>query len=98
MPYPLTVYFDASCSLCNSEMQALKIHDTKQRLCLIDCSAADFDDAPFRSEGITREAMMACLHVQNSQGTWIKGVSAFELLLMNQLSIVSIETEQAELL
>jgi predicted DCC family thiol-disulfide oxidoreductase YuxK len=78
--YPLTVYFDASCRLCNSEMQAIKIHDTEQRLILADCSAIDFDDAPFRADGITREAMMECLHVLDSNGRWIKGVDAFELL------------------
>lgn len=78
--YPLTVYFDASCSLCNSEMQNIKIHDTAQRLNLVDCSATSFDDVPFRDEGITREAMLKVLHVRNNQGAWVKGVSAFELL------------------
>lgn len=78
--YPLTVYFDASCALCNSEMHLIKAHDAAQSLILTDCSADDFDDAPFRFEGITREDMMACLHVRDSRGKWIKGVSAFELL------------------
>lgn len=78
--YPLTVYFDASCELCHSEMQNIKIHDAEQRLNLVDCSAASFDDTPYRGDGITRETMMECLHVRNNQGVWIKGVSAFELL------------------
>ncbi len=78
--YPLTVYFDASCGLCNSEMQAIKIHDVGQRLTLVDCSAVNFDDTAFRSAGITRADMMACLHVCDGQGVWIKGVAAFELL------------------
>lgn len=78
--YPLTIYFDASCGLCNSEMQTIKLHDTAQHFNLVDCSAADFDEAPFRTDGITRAAMMECLHVQDSQGVWIKGVAAFELL------------------
>lgn len=78
--YPLTVYFDASCSLCNSEMQNINIHDKAQHLILIDCSATGFDDTPYLSDGITREKMMACLHVRDAQGTWIKGVPAFELL------------------
>ena len=78
--YLLTVYFDASCGLCNSEMQTIKLHDTAQRLMLVDCSAASFDDTPYRVDGVTREAMMECLHVRDNQGTWIKGVSAFELL------------------
>jgi predicted DCC family thiol-disulfide oxidoreductase YuxK len=78
--YPLTVFFDASCGLCNNEMQAIKIHDTEQRLNLVDCSAHDFDDRPYRAEGVTREVMMECLHVLDSQREWIKGVSAFELI------------------
>lgn len=78
--YPLTVFFDASCGLCKNEMQAIKIHDSGQRLSLVDCSANNFDDTPYRADGVTREAMMACLHVLNSHGKWIKGVSAFELI------------------
>jgi predicted DCC family thiol-disulfide oxidoreductase YuxK len=78
--YPLTVYFDASCRLCSSEIQAIKLHDTNGNLVLIDCSAADFDDGLFRVEGITREEMMESLHVRDSQGKWFKGVSSFELI------------------
>ncbi|MDD5056790.1 MAG: DUF393 domain-containing protein [Sideroxydans sp.] len=78
--YPLTVYFDASCGLCHSEMMAIKIHDSGQRLILVDCSSAAFDDTPFATDGVTREAMMNCLHVRNRRGEWIKGVDAFELI------------------
>ena len=78
--YPLTVYFDASCGLCHNEMQNIKIHDSEQHLIMVDCSAEGFDDMPYRADGVTREAMMDCLHVRNSQGAWIKGISAFELL------------------
>lgn len=78
--YPLTVFFDESCSLCNSEIQNIKIRDTGQRLHLVDCSYISFDDSPYRAEGITREAMMNLLHVRSSNGEWIIGVSAFELL------------------
>ncbi len=78
--YPLTVFFDASCSLCDSEIQNIKIRDAGQRLHLVDCSDASFDDAPYRAAGITREAMMNLLHVRSNCGEWIIGVSAFELL------------------
>ena len=78
--YPLTVYFDASCTLCNSEMQNIKLHDIDARLTLVDCSAPDFDESPFLSEGITRDVMMNCLHARNDQGEWIKGVDAFEVI------------------
>ena len=77
---PLTIYFDASCRLCNSEIQAIKSHDREGHLILVDCSATDFDDTPYRTVGLTRAAMMESLHVRNSQGAWVKGVASFELI------------------
>jgi predicted DCC family thiol-disulfide oxidoreductase YuxK len=78
--YPLTVYFDASCRLCNSEMQNIKLHDHDNQLLLIDCSQAEFDDTPFRAEGITQEKMMNRLHAQDAEGNWLVGVDAFEVI------------------
>jgi predicted DCC family thiol-disulfide oxidoreductase YuxK len=78
--YPLTIYFDASCLLCNSEMQNVKIHDHEDKLILIDCSAPGFDDAPFKKEGINRMLMMNRLHAQDSKGNWLVGVEAFEVI------------------
>ncbi len=78
--FPLTIYFDASCALCNSEMQNIKLRDTRNALLLIDCSAPDFDDIPFHTEGINRDSMMNCLHAQDANGRWIKGVAAFEVI------------------
>lgn len=78
--YPLVIYFDASCALCNSEMQNIKAHDTESRLTLIDCSAPDFDDRAFHAQGITRDTMMNCLHAQDANGHWLKGVAAFEVI------------------
>lgn len=77
---PLTIYFDASCALCNSEMQNIKLRDADNELILIDCSASDFDDSPFYAEGITRDTMMNCLHAQDANGAWLKGVAAFEVI------------------
>lgn len=78
--FPLTIYFDASCALCNSEMQNIKIHDVQNRLTLIDCSATDFDDSAFHAQGITRDTMLNCLHAQDANGQWLKGVAAFEVI------------------
>ena len=78
--YPLTVYYDASCALCSTEIQNIKIHDSGQHLQLVDCSAPGFDDTPYRPDGVTRQMMMACLHVRTGNGEWVKGVPAFELL------------------
>lgn len=78
--YPLTIYFDASCALCNSEMQNIKLHDTDDLLLLVDCSCPEFDDSPFHKEGIHRDDMMNCLHAQDAEGKWVKGVTAFEVI------------------
>ena len=78
--YPLTIYYDASCGLCNSEMQNIKIHDQKEQLILIDCSAPEFDDTEFKALGITRSLMMNRLHAQDAKGNWLVGVEAFEVI------------------
>lgn len=78
--YPLTIYYDASCTLCNSEMQSIKANDVNDILELRDCSSPEFDDSAFRPAGITRDSMMNCLHAQDSQGRWFKGVTAFEII------------------
>lgn len=78
--FPLTVFFDASCALCSSEMQNIKLNDSNDQLVLVDCSAPDFDDASYREDGVTRDAMMRCLHAQDAQGRWLRGVAAFEVI------------------
>ncbi len=77
---PMTIYYDGSCPLCCAEIDAIMTHDTKGFFTLVDCSAADFDDTPYRQEGITREAMMSALHVRDAWGAWYAGVDAFELI------------------
>lgn len=78
--YPLTIYFDASCRLCNSEMQNIKLHDTNNQLILIDCSSPDFDDTPCKVPNISQTAMMNRLHAQDANGRWLIGVTAFEVI------------------
>jgi len=78
--YPITVYFDASCSLCNSEIQNIVLQDSLNRLICIDCSAADFDDTPFRAQGFTQKVLMDHMHVIDQHGQWHKGAAAFELI------------------
>lgn len=78
--YPLTIYFDASCRLCNSEMQNIKLHDTNNQLILVDCSTPEFNETPFHAEGITKILMMNRLHAQDANGKWLVGVDAFEVI------------------
>lgn len=76
--FPLTIYFDAACPLCASEMRTLKAADTEGRLVLVDCSAPGFDDASLAACGVSREAMLARIHARDAAGRWLDGVEVFE--------------------
>lgn len=78
--YPLTIYFDASCRLCNSEMQNIKQHDVHNQFILIDCSASNFDITPYAIHNISLSDMMNRLHTKDAKGQWLIGVSAFEVI------------------
>jgi predicted DCC family thiol-disulfide oxidoreductase YuxK len=78
--FPLTIYYDASCPLCASEMQTLKARDTQGRLVLADCSAAAFDPQPCAREGVTREQMLERIHARDAAGRWFRGVDVFEVV------------------
>jgi predicted DCC family thiol-disulfide oxidoreductase YuxK len=76
--YPLTVFYDASCPMCASEMHALRELDRTGRIELVDCAAADFSDEGLLAEGITREALMKRIHARDARGRWLVGMDAFE--------------------
>jgi predicted DCC family thiol-disulfide oxidoreductase YuxK len=76
--FPLTVYYDASCPLCASEMHALKAADGDGKLLLVDCSRPDFDDRPFAGDGINRESMARLIHARDAAGRWLVGIAVFE--------------------
>jgi predicted DCC family thiol-disulfide oxidoreductase YuxK len=77
---PLTVYFDASCPMCRSEILNIKAHDARGHLRLVDCSLPGFDDTALHEKGVTPADMMERLHVRDNQGTWVKGAPAMELI------------------
>ena len=75
--YPLSIYYDSSCPLCNQEMIRLKILDQENNLNLIDCSGSNFiapESAP------SKDKMMQLMHVQTADGLWVIGVPAFRLI------------------
>lgn len=80
IPLPLQVYYDASCRLCATEMHELKSFDMDDRITLVDCSSATFDDRPFRADGVTRAAMLQALHARDAHGRWHRGVEAMSVL------------------
>lgn len=76
--YPLTVFYDASCPLCATEMHALRDLDVTGRIELVDCSAPEFSDEGLRAEGITRMSLMRRIHARDARGRWVVGMDAFE--------------------
>lgn len=75
--YPLTIYYDASCPLCATEMNTIKAHDVQHRLTLVDCSADPMaDDAPAQA-GIPRAELMQAIHARAANGVWLRGVDVF---------------------
>jgi predicted DCC family thiol-disulfide oxidoreductase YuxK len=75
--YPLTVFYDASCPMCAAEMHALKKLD-HERLELVDCSAAEFDETVLAGVGITRADLMARIHARDAHGRWLIALDAIE--------------------
>ena len=75
--YPLTLYYDDACPLCRSEMAAMKRLDRHDRLQLVDCSGAGFEDPHCVRAGIPVQALMSRLHARDADGVWRVGVPAF---------------------
>jgi len=76
--FPLTVFYDASCPLCASEMHALKARDADGKLELVDCSAPDFDEGILSGTTVKRSHLMTYLHARDAHGRWLIGVDAFQ--------------------
>lgn len=74
--YPLTIYYDASCPMCKTEMETIKETDFNNQLVLVDCSADAFDEPAFCPTN--KAEMMERIHAQDANGLWIKGVEVFE--------------------
>lgn len=75
--YPLTIYYDASCPLCATEMHTIKETDFENKLILIDCSADSFNEPAFCPS--SKALMMERIHAVDATGVWIKGVDVFAI-------------------
>ena len=74
--YPLTLYYESACPLCNAEMTNLKLRNTAGLLRFVDVSAPGFDACP---PGTTLEDLMALMHGLTADGRVLKGVEVFRL-------------------
>ena len=74
----LTVWYDASCPLCATEMRALRRHAGEDVLALRDCSTTGFDDAEMAVAGYRQADLMRLIHARDASGHWLRGVEVFE--------------------
>lgn len=74
--YPLTLYYESACPLCNAEMSNLMLRNQGGQLRFADVSAPGFADVP---EGATMQDLLALIHARTADGRLIKGVEVFEL-------------------
>lgn len=72
--YPLTIYYDASCHLCNGEMRNLMLRNTAGQLVFVDASAPDFA-SPIPNT--TQADLMSMIHAVQADGQVIRGVEVF---------------------
>jgi predicted DCC family thiol-disulfide oxidoreductase YuxK len=76
--YPLTIFYDGSCPMCTSEMQALRDRDAGGRLLLVDCSAPDWDETVLYGTLVSRADLMRVIHARDARGRWLSGMDVFE--------------------
>lgn len=71
----LRLFFDGACPLCSREVAALKRLDRgRGRLEFVDIAQPGFEAAGY---GIEHERLMAKMHAQLSDGTWVEGMEVF---------------------
>jgi len=75
--FPITIFYDASCPICATEMHTIKETDFHNQLILIDCSNQDFKEPAFCPS--TKDIMMERIHAVDATGQWIKGVDVFQV-------------------
>lgn len=74
--YPLTLFYESACPLCNAEMNNLMLRDTEGHLRFTDVSAPDFTDVP---AGVTMQDLLDLIHARTADGRVLKGVEVFRL-------------------
>ncbi len=74
--YPLTLFFDGACAVCNLEMDNLKARNTAGWLRFVDISPPSFDPALL---GVSLQALNGLIHAQRPDGSLVVGVEVFRL-------------------
>lgn len=74
--YPLTLYYDGLCPVCNLEMDNLKARNHQNLLRFVDISVPFFDPAPL---GVSLQALDALIHAKRPDGSLVVGVEVFRM-------------------
>jgi len=74
--YPLTLYYEAACPLCDAEMRNLMLRNTAGLLRFVDVSDPGFDSCP---PGTTREDLMNLMHGLTADGQVLRVIEVFRL-------------------
>ena len=72
--FPIRIFYDGSCPVCNAEVEGYGRKDRAGRLILMDVSSPDFDASPYN---ITLADFMYQMHVLDNSGRLYRGVDAF---------------------
>ena len=75
--YPLTVFFDGACPICEREIALMKRLDRRRQLAFCDFSTQDYDAA---SSGFATEDLGAVIHARWADGSVITGVEVFRAM------------------
>ena len=75
--YPLTIFFDGACPICNREIALMKRLDRRRQLEFCDFSAQEYDAA---SSGFAAADLGAVIHARWADGTVIAGVEVFRAM------------------
>jgi predicted DCC family thiol-disulfide oxidoreductase YuxK len=76
-PYPLTVFFDGACPICDREIALMKRLDGRRRLAFCDFSRSDYDTA---SINISPTELGRVIHARWADGNVITGVEVFRAM------------------
>ena len=75
--YPLTVFFDGACPICDREIALMKRLDRRRQLEFCDFSVQEYDAA---SSGFAVADLGAVIHARWADGSVITGVEVFRAM------------------
>jgi predicted DCC family thiol-disulfide oxidoreductase YuxK len=75
--YPLTVFFDGACSICDREIALMRRLNRRRRLAFCDFSRPDYDTA---SINISPAELGKVIHARWADGNVITGVEVFRAM------------------